>query len=123
MSDNEYMRGNEFIKRVQKYAKTNSLPCEWHRNVAGEARVAHHGERFTVVRNPKDELKTGTLHAMLKQLNLKLSDICNHAQRTLTVKLETRRQLHLPPIHSRCGWRIVVTFRDVPEAITQGRND
>jgi mRNA interferase HicA len=27
-------------------------------------------DRRTVVRNPKDELKTGTLHAMLKQLGL-----------------------------------------------------
>jgi len=28
-----------------------------------------------VLRNPKDELKTGTLHAMLKQLGLKEEDI------------------------------------------------
>ena len=28
------------------------------------------GDRRTVVRNPKDELKSGTLHAMLKQLGL-----------------------------------------------------
>jgi len=33
------------------------------------------GERLTIVRNPKDELKTGTLHAMLKQLGLSLSDL------------------------------------------------
>ena len=30
--------------------------------------------RKTIVRNPKDELKTGTLHAMLKQLGIKESD-------------------------------------------------
>jgi len=28
-----------------------------------------------VVRNPKDELKTGTYHAMLKQLGLKDEDL------------------------------------------------
>jgi mRNA interferase HicA len=28
------------------------------------------GEHITVVRNPKDELKTGTLHAMCKQLGI-----------------------------------------------------
>ena len=33
------------------------------------------GARLTIVRNPKDELKTGTLHAMLRQLSLSLSDL------------------------------------------------
>ena len=33
------------------------------------------GNRRTVLRNPKDELKTGALHAMLKQLGLKEEDI------------------------------------------------
>lgn len=33
------------------------------------------GNRRTVVRNPKDELKTGTLHAMLKQLGLSRDEI------------------------------------------------
>jgi mRNA interferase HicA len=28
------------------------------------------GDKCTVVRNPKDELKKGTLHAMLKQLGI-----------------------------------------------------
>lgn len=34
-----------------------------------------YGERVTVVRNPKDELKKGTLHAMLNQLGLSLNDL------------------------------------------------
>ncbi|HEV8713703.1 MAG TPA: type II toxin-antitoxin system HicA family toxin [Candidatus Binatia bacterium] len=34
-----------------------------------------YGTRFTIVRNPKDELKTGTLHAMLDQLGLRLEDL------------------------------------------------
>ena len=76
LSETEHMRGNELIKRVQKYAKINGLPCEWHpERGKGSHGSLTLGERFTVVRNPKDELKTGTLHAMLKQLNLKLSDI------------------------------------------------
>jgi mRNA interferase HicA len=33
------------------------------------------GATLTIVRNPKDELKTGTLHAMLKQLGLPLTDL------------------------------------------------
>jgi mRNA interferase HicA len=45
----------------------------------GGARVAHqtlyYGDRFTVIRNPKDELKTGTYYAMLKQLDVNDSDL------------------------------------------------
>ncbi|MGH8738044.1 MAG: hypothetical protein ACREU5_11845 [Burkholderiales bacterium] len=33
------------------------------------------GDRRAVVRNPKDELKTGTYHAMLKQLGLTDKDL------------------------------------------------
>lgn len=33
------------------------------------------GERLTVVRNAKDELKTGTLHAMCKQLGIEKTDL------------------------------------------------
>jgi len=32
------------------------------------------GEKRTIVRNPKDELKKGTLHAMLKQLGIDSKD-------------------------------------------------
>ena len=35
----------------------------------------YYGDRFTIVRNPNDELKTGTLSAMLKQLGLTKLDI------------------------------------------------
>lgn len=56
--------------------KAHDLKCAWH----PERGKGSHGslflrDRFTVVRNPKDELKTGTLHGMLKQLNLKLEDL------------------------------------------------
>ena len=70
------MRGNEFIRRVQKYAKAHNLRCEWHPELGkGSHGVLILGDRRTVVRNPKDELKTGTLHAMLKQLGLARDEI------------------------------------------------
>ena len=70
------MRGNEFIRRVQKYAKARSIVCVWHPELGkGSHGVLILGERRTVVRNPKDELKTGTLHAMFKQLGLLKHDI------------------------------------------------
>lgn len=70
------MRGNEFIRKIQKLAKEKSLACEWR---AERGKGSHGllvlGNRRTVVRNPKDELKTGTYHAMLKQLGLAERDI------------------------------------------------
>ena len=70
------MRGNEFIRKIHKYAKTARLSFEWR---ADRGKGSHGllilGDRRTVVRNPKDELKTGTYHAMLKQLGLTERDI------------------------------------------------
>jgi mRNA interferase HicA len=34
-----------------------------------------YGNKLTIVRNPKDELKTRTLHAMLTQFGLTLTDL------------------------------------------------
>lgn len=70
------MKGNEFIKRVRKVAKARGIAC-----VVDEARgkgshiTLYLGDSLTIVRNPKDELKTGTFHAMLKQLGITLDDI------------------------------------------------
>jgi mRNA interferase HicA len=70
------MQGNEFIRRVRKYAKAHGVRCEWHPDLGkGSHGVLILGDHRTVVRNPKDELKTGTFHAMLKQLGLSRSDI------------------------------------------------
>jgi mRNA interferase HicA len=35
----------------------------------------YYGNKFTIVQNLKDELKTGTLKAMLKQLGIKEDEI------------------------------------------------
>jgi len=43
----------------------------------GSHSTLYFGSRFTVVRNLKDELKTGTLHAMLQQLGLSLDDFAD----------------------------------------------
>jgi len=70
------MRGNEFIRKVQKYAKSARLNCEWRPDRGkGSHGVLILGDRRTVVRNPKDELKTGTYHAMLKQIGLTDQDL------------------------------------------------
>lgn len=70
------MRGNEFIRRAQKYAKAHGLRCTWHPDLGkGSHGLLILDDRRTVVRNAKDELKRGTFHAMLKQLGLSSDDI------------------------------------------------
>jgi len=76
LSDSVQARGNEFIRRVRRYAKDHGLPFEWRPDLGkGSHGIVILGDRRTVVRDPKDELKTGTLHAMLKQLGLTRADI------------------------------------------------
>ncbi len=63
--------GNEFIRKVRKLGRANKVKVRF---VARRGKGSHgtlfYGSRFTIVRNPKDELKTGTLRAMLDQLGL-----------------------------------------------------
>jgi mRNA interferase HicA len=76
LSDTCAVRGNEFIRRVQRYAKDRGLRFEWRPDLGkGSHGVLILGDHRTVVRNAKDELKTGTLHAMLRQLGLSLDEI------------------------------------------------
>jgi mRNA interferase HicA len=70
------VKGNEFLKRLRKLAKERGVPLEWHPNLGkGSHGILKFGEKKTVLRNVKDELKTGTLHAMLKQLGLSEKDL------------------------------------------------
>jgi mRNA interferase HicA len=72
------MRGNEFIKRIKAIAKQRDLLAKVDKKRGKGSHVTlYFGDRLTVVRNPKDELKTGTLKAMLKQLGLTMDDLIN----------------------------------------------
>jgi len=70
------VKGSEFVRRVRKVGRKRGVEALF---VAERGKGSHgtlyFGRSFTVVRNLKDELKTGTLHAMLKQLGLTLEDI------------------------------------------------
>jgi mRNA interferase HicA len=71
-----YVRGSEFIRRVEKTGKERNVTVQYApRRGKGSHGTLFYGQEFTIIRNPKDELKTGTQHAMLRQLGLKLSDI------------------------------------------------
>ena len=70
------MRGNEFIKKVKVLGKRRSVPVVLD---AARGKGSHvmlfYGNRRTIVRNPKDELKIGTYHAMLNQLGITEKDL------------------------------------------------
>ena len=70
------MTGNEFIRKVKKLGRKNGVAVQF---VARRGKGSHgtlfYAARFTIVRNPKTELKTGTLHAMLDQLGLRLEEL------------------------------------------------
>ena len=70
------MKGSEFLRRVERVARDRGIEVQFvARRGKGSHGTLYYGEKFTIVRNPKDELKSGTLHGMLKQLGLKLANI------------------------------------------------
>jgi len=68
--------GNDFIRRVRRIGKERGVPVSF---VAERGKGSHgtlyFGDRRTIVRSPKDELKKGTLGAMLKQLGLRRDEL------------------------------------------------
>lgn len=70
------MRGNEFIKKVKKIAKERGIDAYVNsKRGKGSHVTLYFGDKFTIVRDPKKELKTGTLKAMLRQLEIEETEI------------------------------------------------
>lgn len=70
------MTGNEFVRKVKALGRARNIPVVL--NAArgkGSHQTLYFGTAFAVVRNLKDELKTGTLHAMCSQLGIKVKDL------------------------------------------------
>ena len=70
------MTGREFIRKVKALGRVRNVAVAL--NAArgkGSHQTLYYGSAFTIVRNPKDELKTGTFHAMCSQLGLKPADL------------------------------------------------
>jgi mRNA interferase HicA len=70
------MTGNEFIRKLKALGKKQGIEVSL--NAArgkGSHQTLYYGSAFTIVRNPKDELKTGTFHAMCTQLGIKAQDL------------------------------------------------
>lgn len=65
------MKGSEFVRKIKNLAKEKDIECTLVKERGkGSHSTLYFGERRTVVRNLKDELKTGTLREMLKQLEI-----------------------------------------------------
>jgi mRNA interferase HicA len=70
------MTGKEFIRRVRRLGRRRGVQVVFvPERGKGSHGTLYFGDRLTVVRDPKDELKTGTLYAMLAQLGLRLDDL------------------------------------------------
>ncbi len=77
MTDNiVIMKGSEFLKKIKKLGREQGVEVFLEsRRGKGSHSTLFYGERFTIIRNLKDELKTGTYQAMLKQLGIDEHDI------------------------------------------------
>ncbi len=70
------MTGNEFIRKVKALGKLHGIAFKLDASRGkGSHQTLYFGTAFTIVRNPKDELKTGTFHAMCSQLGIKPTDL------------------------------------------------
>ena len=71
MPDSNAVKGAEFLRRLKKVGKARNIAV---RVVAsrgkGDHMTVHFGDRRTILGDLRKEIKTGTLHAMLKQLGL-----------------------------------------------------
>jgi mRNA interferase HicA len=76
MSDNCRMKGAEFIRKTQALARKRGCICRLdEKRGKGSHVTLYFGDHVTIVRNPKDELKTGTIHGMCKQLGIRKDNL------------------------------------------------
>ena len=70
------MTGNEFLRRLRALGRKRGGPVLLDAaRGKGSHQTVHFGTVYTIPRNPKDELETGTLHAMCVQLGIKVTDL------------------------------------------------
>ena len=70
------MSGNQFLRKLRALGKQRhiSVRIDAARG-KGSHQTVYFGAVFTTLRNPKDELKRGTLHGMCKQLGISVNDL------------------------------------------------
>ena len=72
----DLLKGAELVRKVTRLGKQYGTDVQFRAERGkGSHGTLYFGDRRTTVPNLKSELKKGTLHAMLKQLGLKLNDL------------------------------------------------
>ena len=75
-SENAATTANKFIRKVKALGKQRDVEVRVDASRGkGSHQTRYFGGTFTVVRNPEDELKTGTFHAMCSQLGIKPTNL------------------------------------------------
>jgi mRNA interferase HicA len=70
------LTGNEFLRKVKALGKRRGVAVILDASRGkGSHRTLYYGNAFTVIRDLKDELKTGTFHAMCSQLGIGPNDL------------------------------------------------
>lgn len=70
------MKGSEFLRKLKKLGKEKGIKVKLiEERGKGSHCTIEYGDRFTIIRNLKDELKTGTYNAMLKQLGISKDEL------------------------------------------------
>ena len=70
------VNGREFVSRVRKLGRKNDIAVSFDRTRGkGSHGTLRYGGRFTVVKDRKAPLKTGTFRGMCKQLGIDPSDL------------------------------------------------
>jgi len=70
------VKGAEFLRRLKRLARRRGWAFAWHPGLG----KGSHGKVFmngvqTTVCDPKREVKTGSLHGMLRQLGISAADL------------------------------------------------
>lgn len=70
------MKGSEFLRKLKKLGKMKGIKVLLiEERGKGSHCTIEFGDRFTIIRNLKDELKTGTYNVMLKQLGISKEEL------------------------------------------------
>jgi len=70
------MNGREFIAKIRRLARRNNIAVRFDRTRGkGSHGTLYYGDCHTVLKDRKKPLKTGTLHAMCKQLGIDPDDL------------------------------------------------
>lgn len=112
------MNGDEFLRRIKKLGKDRGIAVQFDkRHGKGSHGTLYYGDRKTTLKDRRKEIGPGLLQAMLQQLGLDKRDMSQESPMQTT--------LYAYPAllaHDKAG-RVLVRFRDLPEALTDGATE